>query len=63
MYEWERRKLTHQSGESFEGAGDPGFGVDLDQNVLSRVDVDLKKSSFVQGTVKQVEETLQSTDQ
>ena len=52
------QKLNHQTCKSGKGSRYSGLGVDLDENVVGRMNVDLKQAGSVEGAVEQHEKTL-----
>jgi hypothetical protein len=51
-------KLDHQTGESLKGTWNSDSRADLDQHILSGLDVDLKLASLVDWRIEQSEQTL-----
>lgn len=49
---------THEAAEARVDTGDTCLGVDLDEDVLCRVDVHLEEAGLVQGRVEEHEEAL-----
>ena len=52
------QELYHETGETFECAGDADGWVDFDENAFGGVDVDLELASLVDRGVEKGEETL-----
>ena len=51
-------KLTHEAAKSLESAGYADMRVNFDQHAFRGVNVYLKEACFVEGRIKESQETL-----